>query len=99
MGPWPLLVLRDAVADANFQLAEELTGEIAPGGGESPNLSWRETAAKIAQGFAGYVQPGPLRPPFVKIPEAVTERAQKRAANWQALCEKTRPLVKQRVLA
>ena len=30
------------------------------------NLSWRETAAKIAIRLAGYVDPGPLRPPFLE---------------------------------
>jgi hydratase-aldolase len=98
MGPWPVLALRDAVASGNLALAEDITNDIAPSG-ESPSLSWRETAAKIAQGYAGYCNPGPLRPPFVKIPEAVDERARRRAAYWQTICEKTKPHAKQRVLA
>jgi len=96
MGPWPVLALRDAIAAGDTALAREITLALAPEGGAPPNLSWRETAAKIAQHYAGYVEPGPLRPPFVEIPPAVIERAQRHAARWQELCAKYRPLVRGR---
>ncbi len=99
MGPWPVLALRDAIAAGDTALAREITLALAPEGGTPPNLSWRETAAKIAQHYAGYVEPGPLRPPFVEIPPAVIERAQRRAARWQELCAKYRPLVRGRAAA
>jgi trans-o-hydroxybenzylidenepyruvate hydratase-aldolase len=100
MGPWPLLRLRDAIAAGDDATAREVTLAIAgEGAGGPPNLSWRETAAKISQAHAGYCQPGPLRPPFVEIPPAVAERAEKRAAYWQALCAKYRPQVESRVPA
>ncbi len=38
-----------------------------------PNLSWRETGSKLAIAMAGYVDPGPLRPPFLEIPADVVD--------------------------
>ena len=38
-----------------------------------PNLSWRETASKLGIGMAGYVEPGPLRAPFLDIPQEVID--------------------------
>jgi dihydrodipicolinate synthase/N-acetylneuraminate lyase len=99
MGPWPLLRLRDAVRAGDKETAERITKELGgPGGGERgaggpPNLSWRETASKIAQQFAGYVNPGPLRPPFVALPADVVKKAKLRAAYWNELCAKYGPQV------
>lgn len=100
MGPWPLLALRDAVACGDHVLAQELTLGIMGGGeGGPPNLSWRETANKISIKFAGYCDPGPLRPPFVKVPDSVMDSAKRRAEYWQGLCDRTRPLVQEQVPA
>jgi len=99
MGPWPLLAIRDAVEDGNTELAAELTMALTGGGTPDGGLSWRETANKIAIHYAGYCEPGPLRPPFVKVPENIVEGAKKRAAYWQTLCDKARPHVKEKVLA
>lgn len=87
MGPWPLIALRDAVARNDRALSEEITLDLIPPPGPV-DLSWRETAAKIAVGMAGYVEPGPLRPPFVKIPAEVAARQTKRVERWKHLCEK-----------
>jgi dihydrodipicolinate synthase/N-acetylneuraminate lyase len=89
MGPWPLLALRDAVARGDIERAKEIILDIAPT--RTPSLSWRETAAKIAIGMAGYVEPGPLRPPFLDIPPEVIEAQKKRVERWQRLCEKYAP--------
>jgi hypothetical protein len=59
-----------------------------PPPGVPVNLSWRETASKIATQAAGYVDCGPLRPPFLTIPDDVAERAKKRAERWKQLCAK-----------
>ena len=88
MGPWPQLALRDAVARKDFATANAITVEIAKTAGGDKNPAWRETAAKIAIRYAGYVDPGPLRPPFVEVPAEVDESQKKRAANWHKLCEK-----------
>jgi 4-(2-carboxyphenyl)-2-oxobut-3-enoate aldolase len=101
MGPWPLLRMRDAIRAGDLETAKRITSELSgPHNGESrgeggpPNLSWRETASKIAQRYAGYVNPGPLRPPFVEIPEDVDAGAKRRAAYWNELCAKYKGEVK-----
>lgn len=101
MGPWPLLRLRDAIRAGDLETAKRITTELSgPRSGDGhapsgpPNLSWRETASKIAQQFAGYVNPGPLRPPFVELPPEVIEGAKKRAADWNELCARYRSEVK-----
>jgi dihydrodipicolinate synthase/N-acetylneuraminate lyase len=91
MGPWPLLALRDAVRRGDWKAAKAITLEIAPPGSRKANLSWRETGAKLAIGMAGYVEPGPLRPPFLEIPQDVLETQRKRVERWQRLCAKYAP--------
>ncbi|MEA2976759.1 MAG: hydratase-aldolase [Alphaproteobacteria bacterium] len=88
MGPWPQLALRDAVARGDREMAEAITLDLLPPPGAPVDLSWRETASKIATKLAGYVDPGPLRPPFLDIPEAVVERQKKRVERWKQLCAK-----------
>jgi dihydrodipicolinate synthase/N-acetylneuraminate lyase len=90
MGPQPQLALRDAVRKGDDARAAAITADISPPGAlaANPDLSWRETASKIAVQMAGYVNPGPLRPPFVEIPEDVTERMRQRVVRWKTLCEK-----------
>jgi dihydrodipicolinate synthase/N-acetylneuraminate lyase len=91
MGPWPLFALRDAVARGDLETAKSIILEIGPQVTVKPNLSWRETAAKLAIGMAGYVEPGPLRPPFLDIPAEVVEAQRKKVARWQQLCAKYAP--------
>lgn len=102
MGPWPLFALRDAVEGGNAEAAQAVMADLFPGraGGGAPagppappDLTWRETLAKIAAGFSDYCDPGPLRPPFVEIPPEVLERARNRAAQWQAMAAKYRSRV------
>ena len=91
MGPWPLLALRDAMARGDLARATEITFALAPPVGTLPaSLSWRETAAKIRIRYAGYVDPGPLRPPFVEIPTEVDDAARRKADQWKALCDECR---------
>lgn len=90
LGPWPLLALRDAVRSGNRERATQITLELAPPPGAKPNLSWRETAAKIAIRYSGYVDPGPLRPPFVEIPAEVDAAQKRKAERWQALSARYR---------
>jgi hydratase-aldolase len=90
MGPWPQLALRDAVLAGDDLLAQQATADICPPVTSSPDLSWRETASKVAVRLSGYVDPGPLRPPFVEIPDEVTARMQQRVDRWKGLCEKYR---------
>jgi hypothetical protein len=41
--------------------------------------------------MAGYVEPGPLRAPFLDIPPEVLEAQRKRVERWQRLCAKYAP--------
>jgi dihydrodipicolinate synthase/N-acetylneuraminate lyase len=88
MGPWPQLALRDAVKRGDSNSAKEITVDIVPPNTGPKDLAWRETASKIAIRIAGYVDPGPLRPPFVEIPPEVIARMSARAERWKAVCEK-----------
>jgi len=88
MGPWPFFALRDAVARGDLTAAKAITLDLAPPVTRKPNLSWRETASKIAIAMAGYVEPGPLRAPFLEIPADVIETQKKRVERWQRLCAK-----------
>jgi trans-o-hydroxybenzylidenepyruvate hydratase-aldolase len=96
MGPWPLIALRDAVKRGDKETATAITLDIL--GADTTlmatNLQWRETAAKIAVRLAGYVDPGPLRAPFIHIPPEV-EAAQRRSVErWLSVCEKYRAAAK-----
>ena len=94
MGPWPQLALRDAVKRRDFKAAQDIILDIAPAVvGGKPDLSWRETASKIGVRLAGYVDPGPLRPPFLDVPPDVIEKQKKKVENWKKLCEKYRQKV------
>jgi dihydrodipicolinate synthase/N-acetylneuraminate lyase len=91
MGPWPFFALRDAVARGDDKAARAITLDLAPPVTRQANLSWRETAAKLAIAMAGYVEPGPLRPPFLDIPADVIEMQKKRVERWNRICAKYRP--------
>jgi dihydrodipicolinate synthase/N-acetylneuraminate lyase len=91
MGPWPQFALRDAIRAGDVARAQSITADLrAQREGGAPNLSWRETASKLAVRMAGYVDPGPLRPPFVEIPEDVVEKQRARVVYWKTLCDKYR---------
>jgi dihydrodipicolinate synthase/N-acetylneuraminate lyase len=91
MGPWPLFALRDAMARGDMAKAKEVSLDLAPPfSGAPPNLSWRETGSKIGVKYAGYVDPGPLRPPFLEIPPEVDEQQKRTAERWKKLCDKYR---------
>jgi dihydrodipicolinate synthase/N-acetylneuraminate lyase len=91
MGPWPQFALRDAVARGDMKRALEISLDCSPvPTGAAPNLSWRETGSKIGVKYAGYVDPGPLRPPFVEIPPEVDEAQKRSAERWKKLCDKYR---------
>jgi 4-(2-carboxyphenyl)-2-oxobut-3-enoate aldolase len=85
MGPWPLLALRDALKAGDFARAKSIILDLAPAGTRKTDLSWRETASKIAIRYAGYVNPGPLRAPFLEIPPEVDAAAKKKAERWNQI--------------
>lgn len=91
MGPWPLFALRDAVRRGDIEAAKAIMLDIAGPGTRKTNLSWRETGSKLAIAMAGYVEPGPLRPPFLEIPAEVIDTQRKRVERWLSLCAKYAP--------
>jgi len=93
MGPWPAVALRDAVNAGDEATAIEVLRDMTVALEGHPNLQWRETAFKIAIRKAGYIDPGPLRPPFLTIPPEVEQRMEARAKYWTELCAKYRPRV------
>ena len=96
MGPWPILRLRDAIDAGDVQAGKEVLYDLMStgiGGGRVPGLEWRETASKLAIHDAGYCEAGPLRPPFVEIPDEVRANAARYAAFWRTMCDKYRPRV------
>jgi dihydrodipicolinate synthase/N-acetylneuraminate lyase len=88
LGPWPLLTLRDALKARDFTRAREIILDLAPSGTTKPDLSWRETASKIAIRYAGYVDPGPLRAPFLEIPPEIDAAARRKAERWNDACRR-----------
>jgi dihydrodipicolinate synthase/N-acetylneuraminate lyase len=88
MGLAPLVYLRDAVDAGNIDAAKEAIADTMFKRGDPTALQWREPGHKIAVRFAGYCDPGPLRPPFLEIPQDVLERQKARAEHWRSICEK-----------
>jgi trans-o-hydroxybenzylidenepyruvate hydratase-aldolase len=91
MGPEPIVRLKQAVDDGDTETAREIVKDILKHREYARDLSWREMGHKLGICYAGYVDPGPLRPPFVKVPESVHEQLKRRAAHWRSLCEKYAP--------
>ena len=87
MGPAPLIALREAVKRGDVAAAQRITLELAGPVRPSAGPGWRETAMKVGIRLAGYVDPGPLRPPFVHVPDEVLASQRERVAHWLALCE------------
>lgn len=88
MGPEPLLHLKRVVDAGDVAAAHEVVKELLEHREYARDLCWREMGHKIGIRYAGYVDPGPLRPPFVKVPEKVREQLKRRAEHWRSLCEK-----------
>ena len=92
MGPQVMLAYHEAVVAGDLARAKEIMLAVSPVmANPTVNLSWRETASKIGVKYAGYCDPGPLRPPFVEIPEAVDKAQKVRADKWTELCKTYKP--------
>ena len=90
MGLEPLVYLRDAVDGGDIEGAKQAIMDTMFKRGDPTALHWREPGHKIAVRYAGYCDPGPLRPPFLEIPDHVLARNKARAEHWRGLCEKYR---------
>jgi hydratase-aldolase len=97
LGPWPSLALRDACEKQDWEEAARISDQM-----QAPfttlGLTMDEFQAfqapwwKTAVDVAGYGRAGPARPPFVHVPDQVTESARRYARRWIGLAEKYRIL-------
>ena len=90
MGPWPILHLRNLVRRGENDKAAEVIADInvASQGKPVPGEGFKRPAE-----YADYCKVGPTRVPFLNFPDNQTDRAKKRAAHWQEMNERYRPLV------
>ena len=97
MGPWPVLRGYQAVVDGDTETAKRIMKEISGrdgsglSGGRDPLLQ-EGGSGRTPQELAGYIKPGPARPPHFEA-HVGDERAQAWADRWLKLCEKYRPEV------
>ena len=88
MGPEPLVCLKQSVDRGDIARAKEIIKDIMRNREYAQDLPWREMGHKIGVRAAGYVDPGPLRPPYLEVPPEVTQKLERRAAYWRSLCDK-----------
>lgn len=91
MGPEPLVRMQQMVDQGNVAEARQIVKDIMKHRDYARDLCWREMGHKLAIRAAGYVDPGPLRPPFINVPESVQASLKRRAEHWRSLCEKYAP--------
>lgn len=90
MGPWPVMYLMEAVRGGDSKKAQEVMNDIVGeglGGRPVPGAGEKRPAE-----FAAYCKVGPTRVPFLNTPPTQLEKAKKRAAYWETLNEKYRPI-------
>ena len=90
MGPWPILHLRNLVRRGENDKAAEVIADInvASQGKPVPGEGFKRPAE-----YSDYCKVGPTRVPFLNFPDNQIDRAKKRAAHWQKMNERYRPLV------
>ena len=97
MGPWPVIKIYQSVVDGDTATARRVIDEVTGGGGGARPAEGEDDGGGGGGGnpqeFAGYVKPGPARPPATYATSGDTERAKKRAAQWIELCNKYKPEV------
>jgi trans-o-hydroxybenzylidenepyruvate hydratase-aldolase len=96
MGPWPVIRIYQACVDGDYAKAREVIDEVTGGGGGARPAGGEEGeggGGANPQEFAGYIKPGPARPPATYAVSGDGERARKRAERWVDLCNKYKPEV------
>jgi 4-(2-carboxyphenyl)-2-oxobut-3-enoate aldolase len=90
MGPWPILHLRNLVRRGENDKAAEVIADVmtASQGKPVPGEGFKRPAE-----YTDYCKVGPTRVPFLNFPDNQIDRAKKRAAHWQEMNERYRPLV------
>ena len=90
MGPWPILHLRNLARRGENDKAAEVIADVmtASQGKPVPGEGFKRPAE-----YTDYCKVGPTRVPFLNFPDNQIDRAKKRAAHWQEMNERYRPLV------
>jgi len=99
MGPSPVITLRGACYNQDWDLAKQICLDLEGVNRVGPNIGnlvWRENVFKLAVNEADYCTAGPLRAPWRIVPQEVKDNSKKIAAYWKTLCEKY-PLAKEQV--
>lgn len=91
-GPAPVLRLRDAVLQRNWELAERIQAEISqaleplfPDGSFEEFSKYNIQIDRAEFDAAGYINPGPLRPPYTSCPDAYLEGGREAGRRWARL--------------
>lgn len=98
-GPWPVLAAWNAAKAGDVAKTRAVMKDMMGGGGAGRDGDAGRYGSHTVHEFAGYINIGPVRPPFawgLRDPEAdakAVERAKQGAERWLALCEKYRPEV------
>ncbi len=91
MGPEPVLALMDAIAAGDEARIDAVDGVLKrlpppiPPGKTAEFASYNAQAVKVSAQAAGYVDAGPLRPPYTDLPDDWREGAEARGKAWAAV--------------
>lgn len=91
-GPAPVMAMMDAVDDGNWERAFELTEKMAwsfetffPNGDMAAFSRHTPAIVKERMREAGFLEPGPVRPPDPKTPESYLEGGRESGRRWREI--------------
>jgi len=91
-GPAPVVALKEAILGRDWERARRVTEEIEwaleplfPGGNFQEFLKYSIQLDNAQFEAAGYIRPGPTRPPYTWAPEAYMEGARESGRRWAQL--------------
>ncbi len=91
-GPAPVIALKEAIFAQDWERARRLTEEIEwaleplfPGGNFQEFLKYSIQLDNAQFAAAGFIRPGPTRPPYTWAPEAYLESARESGRRWAEL--------------
>ena len=91
-GPAPLLALREAILTCDWDLAAKVHDDVAsalrplfPGGSFEEFSRYNMQIDRAEFEAAGWISPGPLRPPYTSAPEAYLEGGRETGRRWAEL--------------
>lgn len=97
-GPAPLIALRDAVLARDWDAAQPISDDVVaalaplfPGGDFAVFSLYNMQIDRAEFEAAGWITPGPLRPPYTSCPEEYLEGGRETGRRWRALQERYSP--------